>query len=146
MIPKIQVSTPLHYINFYQVLKFKFLSFLLDPAKQELLCEDDLTRTNLGDRQRLVSECALIDPDDPIVTEDGADDNNDNEEDDESEYFNNADDEDENEEDEEGNGNLNTELKDQPRQRHLKGAKTKTYSCSVVGCPKTYTALHHLKV
>lgn len=78
------------------------------------------------------------------MAEDGTDDNN--EEDDENEFFNNGDDEEDEDDDEEGNGNLNVEVKNISRRRHYKSGKTKTYSCSVVGCPKTYTALHHLKV
>ncbi|KAE8746167.1 hypothetical protein FOCC_FOCC007039 [Frankliniella occidentalis] len=133
----------------FSILHFEESNDAQDPGsvKRSLLDEDDLSRSSLGDCAPIRS--VLIDPDEPIVV--GDDMNDENCHDNENEFFNNHEDDDDGDNmiedpDEDDFPNLRLKVINPSRRKHVRTGRTKIYSCSVPGCSKTYTALHHLKV
>lgn len=118
-------------------------------VKHILLEEDDLSQSSTVHGKAVSKGSVLINPDDPMASGDGLNDENCNDEN-ESVFFNQdseEDDEDEiDDEDEEDCSSVRLKATSISRKKFVKPGKAKSYSCSVAGCSKTYTAVHHLKV
>lgn len=119
---------------------------LLGAGKRALLEEQ-------GQAKCLIQEDVLVDPDDPMALEEMIEETCDNG-DDNNEFFNHHNNDGDENEDEEGQDQdygeesciTQSKVPNPPRRKPFRpGQSSKTYSCSVQGCHKTYTALHHLK-